>query len=340
MTPFQHGGDIIAFAKHCNCAPEEVIDLSSNINFVKPKTNVDFNRLDIASYPNNDILQHAVASHYGVIPWETALFGGASAAIYALFAYLRYHATQAPRYIVLYDPLYLEYKRAATLYGFKTIHINRFTALDKEVPPNALIIFVNPATPDGLTYPMIPLLERWIAKGGHILIDESFLEFTQAPSLVHYLKEYPKLWILKSMTKFFGAAGVRIGALFSDAANIAALTATLPPWRLSTFDSAYILESLKDKSFSKRSQQANCETKEALITLLDASPIIAQRYKGEANFVLAKLHTSAKRLQKALLPYRTLIRDCSNFDGLDGYHVRIAVKEVEKFEGLREVLNA
>ena len=36
MTPFQHGGNIVAFAKTCGCQPDEVIDLSSNINFVAP----------------------------------------------------------------------------------------------------------------------------------------------------------------------------------------------------------------------------------------------------------------------------------------------------------------
>ncbi len=340
MTPFQHGGDIVTFAKHCHCTPEEIIDLSSNINFVKPHLNTDFNRVNIAPYPNDDRLQNAIASHYGVAYDELALFNGASTAIYALFAYLRYHTVNPPNHIILYDPIYLEYKRAAALYGFEAIHIDRFTALDKEVPDNALVIFVNPATPDGLTYTMMPLLETWIAKGCHILIDESFLEFTQVPSLVYRFRDYPKLWILKSMTKFFGAAGVRVGTLLSNATNISAFTPTLPPWRLSTFDSTYILEALKDKAFAHRSTDSNRKAKEVLTALLDTSPLVADRYEGEANFVLVKLHIAATKLQEMLLPYHTLIRDCSNFDGLDGYHVRIAVKEVEKFKGLQEVLRA
>ena len=340
MTPFQHGGDIVAFAKHCHCTPEEVIDLSSNINFVKPHLNTDFNTIDIASYPNDDKVQHAIASHYGVAYDELALFNGASAAIYALMGYLRHHTHKKPSHVVLYEPLYTEYKRAVNLYGFETIHINRYKHLDATPPEGALVIFVNPATPDGMTYAMEALLTKWMKQGCRILIDESFLEFTKMPSVSSHIKNYDNLWVLKSMTKFFGAAGVRVGALLSNSHNIAALASTLPPWRLSAFDTAYILDALKDKGFAKRSYRANVESKAVLSTLLNSSPLVAYRYEGEANFILAKLHIPVSKLQEALIPYRTLVRDCGNFDGLDGYHLRIAVKETEKYTGLKEVLHA
>ncbi len=340
MTPYRHGGDIVAFAKRCNCTPEEVIDLSSNINFVTPHIETDFNRIGIAPYPNDERLQNAIASHYGVAPDELTLFNGASAAIYALLDYLRHHTTECPRPIVFYDPLYSEYKRAAEIFGFYTIHINRYKHLDVDVPERSLVLFVNPATPDGITYDMEPLLAKWMKKQCRIVIDESFLEFTKMPSVSNHIKNYKALWVLKSMTKFFGAAGVRVGALLSHKKNIAALSASLPPWRISAFDAAYILDALQDKGFAERSRRAHAEAKAALTTLLDHSPLVAHRYEGEANFVLAKLHIPVDTLQEALLPYRTLVRDCGNFDGLDSYHVRIAVKEREKFVGLKEVLDA
>ena len=335
-----HGGDIVAFAKRCSCTPEEVTDLSSNINFVKPYLATDFNTVDIAPYPNDEEIHHAIASHYGVAYDEVALFNGASAAIYALMGYLRHHTHKKPSHVVLYDPLYTEYKRAAKAFGFETIHINRYHHLDVPLAKDALVIFVNPATPDGKTYDLEPLLAKWMAKGCHVLIDESFLEFTQMPSIANNIKNYQHLWILKSMTKFFGAAGVRVGTLLSNSRNIAALASMLPPWRLSAFDASYIRAALSDTDFAKRSHRANAEAKAALSTLLDSSPLVAYRYQGEANFILAKLHIPVSRLQKALLPYRTLVRDCSDFDGLDGYHVRIAVKETAKYTGLKEVLHA
>ncbi len=337
MIPFQHGGNIVAFAKHCHCMPEEVIDLSSNINFVKPHLATDFNTVDITPYPNDEALQHAIASHYGVSYDEAALFNGASAAIYALMGYLRHHTTDS---VVLYDPLYSEYERASNMFGFEIIHINRYKDLDAPLPKGALVVFVNPATPDGKTYDLELLLTKWVENECRILIDESFLEFIQMPSVSNHIKNYQHLWILKSMTKFFGAAGVRVGTLLSNSRNIAALASTLPPWRLSAFDAAYIRAALSDTGFVRRSHRANAESKAALSALLDSSPLVAHRYEGEANFILAKLHIPASKLQEALVPYRTLVRDCGNFDGLDGYHLRIAVKEIETYAGLREVLRA
>ena len=54
MKTFEHGGQIEKFAMELGCDVSEVIDLSSNINFVKPQINIDFNSLDISSYPVYD----------------------------------------------------------------------------------------------------------------------------------------------------------------------------------------------------------------------------------------------------------------------------------------------
>ncbi len=52
MKKFEHGGDINSFAKELNCDIKQIIDLSSNINFIKPKIDFDFTSLDISSYPD------------------------------------------------------------------------------------------------------------------------------------------------------------------------------------------------------------------------------------------------------------------------------------------------
>ncbi len=66
MKTYEHGGQIEAFAREVKCTIEEVIDLSSNINFVKPKMGIDFNALHIASYPTYEKLYSAIAKNYGI----------------------------------------------------------------------------------------------------------------------------------------------------------------------------------------------------------------------------------------------------------------------------------
>jgi len=219
MRTFEHGGDIKAFAKAYGCKADEVIDLSSNINFVRPNINIDFNSLEIASYPNYDTLYEAIAKHYNVGIEEIELFNGGTSAIFSLFRLLK----ERHQHCTIYAPAYLEYKKATTVFGYETVHINRYKNLDQEQIEESLIVFVNPSTPDGIYYDIETMLDKWISKNCTILIDESFLEFTNKPSLSYHIKNHNRLYILKSMTKFYGAAGIRIGALLSNKHNITAL---------------------------------------------------------------------------------------------------------------------
>ena len=146
MTTFAHGGDVTSFAHSCGCRVDEVIDLSSNINFVKPAINIDFNSLDIAPYPNYDALYEAVAKHYTVDLKEMELFNGGSSAIFSLFAYLKGAVATAP-YVSIYSPAYLEYKKAAERFGYEVQIIDRFTKMHADVPEGSLVVFVNPSTP-------------------------------------------------------------------------------------------------------------------------------------------------------------------------------------------------
>ena len=318
----KHGGNITAFAKEIGCQLSEVLDLSSNINFVKPTIHLDFNSLNISAYPNYDALENSIASLYDVKPSELELFNGATSAIYALFRNLQ------TREVTLYAPLYLEYEKASSLNGYNITHIDRFDDLGKEPKENSLVVFVNPSTPEGCYYEREKLMELWIKKRCTILVDESFLDFTTYSSVIPYLKHYNKLYILKSMTKFYSSAGIRIGALLSTKENIKSIKAKEPLWKISEFDSHYLQEALKDKTFASKSREINEENRAYLREILKNSSYIAKAYHSDANFVLCKLDKiDAFTFQKHLNTYKIMVRNCANFYGLDKSFVRIAVKE-------------
>ncbi len=106
---FSHGGDIFAFSKELNCSPKDIIDLSSNINFINLEIETDLNSIDISFYPNYQELREAIAKSYSVDLENIELFNGATSAIYSLLRYLR----EFTDIINLYAPIYLEYKRCA-----------------------------------------------------------------------------------------------------------------------------------------------------------------------------------------------------------------------------------
>ena len=333
MPNYKHGGNITAFAKEIGADVSEVIDLSSNINFLKPQINIDFNSLEIAPYPNYDKLEHAIAHLYQVKQTELELFNGATTAIYTLFRELNLnHAT-------LYTPCYLEYKKAAHAYNYSIEFIDRFKNIEQEVKENSFVIFVNPSTPDGKFYDIEKLMLKWIEKKCTILIDESFLDFTPFESAIKYLKTYDKLYILKSMTKFYSSAGIRVGALLSNEKNIKAIKVKEPLWKISEFDSQYLQAALKDKTFVEKAKVLNKENRALLNEVLKNSNLIEKVYPSTANYILIKLKIiKAEELQKRLIPYKIMIRDCFNFDGLDNAYVRIAVKDKHSIQTLEKTL--
>jgi threonine-phosphate decarboxylase len=335
MPNYKHGGDITAFANEIGCDISEVIDLSSNINFIKPKITIDFNNLEISPYPNYSKLAQAIAKLYQIEEDELELFNGATTGIYSLFRELDLNE------VTLYSPCYLEYKKSAQLNGYHLNFINRFENINQEVQENSFVIFVNPSTPDGKFYKIDKLMKHWIEKKCTILIDESFLDFTPFESATKYIRAYDKLYILKSMTKFYSAAGIRVGALLSNKKNILAIKRKEPLWKISEFDSNYLQSALEDKTFAIKSKNINNENRELLEDVLVNSSLVKKVYLSSANYLLVKLQTiKAEEFQKRLLPYKIMVRDCSNFDGLDNSYVRIAVKDKISIKRLEEALTS
>jgi len=331
MTVYAHGGDVNGFAAYCGCAPEEVIDLSSNINFISPS--VDFSTVPFNSYPNYEKLTSVLAEYYNIRPDELALFNGGSSAIFSLMRFFDHPAC------TIYSPAYLEYKKAAILHGKKVNLINRFESMDAGIEENSLVIFVNPSTPDGHYYDTDALMKQWKRKHCTILIDESFLEFCGGESVSRYLQTYDKLYVLKSQTKFYGCAGVRVGIVLSSRENIHALKEKEPLWKISALDSHFLITALKDEPFRARSYMLNNEAKTYLKYLLDTSPLFEKVFESDANFFLVSLASmSAKEFQEKLIRHKIMVRDCSNFDFLDERYVRIAVKSISELKRLEVAL--
>lgn len=334
MKKFQHGGDINSFAKKLNCNSKEIIDLSSNINFIKPKLKIDFNKLQISSYPSYEKLYEIISKEYSVKASEIELFNGGSNAIFTLFKNLNLNEC------LIYSPAYLEYKKAAKLFSYKLTKINRLSKKKKPIKNDSLIIFVNPSTPDGKYYDLDKLIPSWIEKNCTIFIDESFLDFTNKTSAIKYLKNYDKLYILKSMTKFYSSAGIRIGTIISSKENIKKLKRKEPMWKISTFDMNYIIEALKSKDFKEKSKKINTKNRKLLEKLLSKYSFIEKIFKSDANFLLVKLkNLDAISFQKKLEKEKIMVRDCSNFDFLNSSYVRIAVKNKDSILALKKALN-
>jgi threonine-phosphate decarboxylase len=336
----QHGGNIIAFAAKIGCLPEQVLDFSANIN---PRQAVDLRDLlsvSLTPYsdPNYGLLKQAITQRYPIpANADIEVFNGASAAIFALLRYLQ------PRDVALYAPLYGEYERLAKLLDCNIHIINRLDdvgrvsdSVTRQIPKGATVIFVNPSTPDGTLYDLPDLFAQWITADCHILIDESFLDFCTSESAMAYIAQYEKLTVIKSLSKFYGCAGIRVGFIAAHADFIQQLKQLEPAWKLSSLDMAYTQLALANTDFIVQTRQQTDNNRALLRQVLQNSGLFAEIYPSAANFLLARLHdgNDGYQLQSRLAPARILIRVCENFIGLDKQYVRFAVKESSAIEQL------
>lgn len=333
-----HGGNIYRFAQTLGCLPEQVLDFSANIN---PEQAVDLDCLQKVQFepyadPDYGLLKQALKVRYPQpVDVDIEVFNGASAAIFALLRWLQ------PRDLVLYTPLYGEYAQIAGHLGCTLHNINRFDSLAMAVPKNSTVIFVNPSTPDGQLYDMRALLTQWQAADCTIIVDESFLDFCVADSVVRHSTQYDNLYVIKSLSKFYGCAGIRIGFILAAAQAIKALKRFEPAWKLSSFDMAYMQQALANAAFIEQTRQQTAHRRDLLGQALQASNLFVRIYPGQANFLLAKLANDGNgyQLQERLAASRLLIRVCDSFVGLDKSHVRFAVKDENAIAQLASCLS-
>ena len=334
MTRFEDDGQIEKFAQDIGCKTNDVIDLSSNINFIKPNINIDLNSLDISSYPSYDKLYEKIALNYGVTTKQIELFNGCSSLIFSLFNYLDL------KYCTIYSPSILDYKQACVNFTYELRVINRFENINLPVKDGSLVIFMNPSIADGIYYDLDNLMNYWIEKNCTILIDERCLDFCDGASAIEYIEKYDKLYILKSMTEFYSSAGIRVATIISNEKNIDSLKRFEPQWKLSQFDSNYLQSALDDLTFKKLSKAINTKNRILLENVLEDSPLISSIYRSNANYILAKLsYLNIDQFQEKLKPFKIMVRDCTDFDFLDESWVRISVKSSHTIESLKRALD-
>ncbi|MDE1866607.1 MAG: histidinol-phosphate aminotransferase family protein [Thaumarchaeota archaeon] len=240
------------------------------------------------------------------------------------------------RNVVIPIPTFGEYESAARLNGarvsyFKTMNLNHdIDNFLNTISKNHCVFVCNPNNPTGVLVSqknMSKILSLCHAKSALVFVDECFIELASNPkeSVVSKLCEFDNLFILRSMTKSFGLAGLRVGYGLGSKKMIEVLNKIKIPWNVSGIAQSIATRSLSNKSHLTKTRTLIKKEREFLrksISKIDG----LQCYDSDANFVLIKSKINSKQLQKKLLKKNILIRDCSSFRGLDNRFIRIAIR--------------
>ena len=176
-------------------------------------------------------------------------------------------------------------------------------------------------------------------KAGTILVvDECFLPLTgkeKECSLAYNIVSHKSLIVLRAFTKSFAIPGVRLGYALCSRKSIAdTIKSHLPEWNLSIFAQMAGVECLKHLEYIDEAVELIEKEREFLSDGL--KDLRLKVFNSDANYILFK--SENKTLKENLLLYNILIRDCSDYAGLEKGYYRIAVKQHNENEGLLSAL--
>lgn len=169
----------------------------------------------------------------------------------------------------------------------------------------------------------------------YVVLDEAYAEFA-GKSFVKLLDDYENLIILRTFSKYFGLAGMRIGYALSNEEIAEAIEKIRSPFAISPLSARAAEVALENLEYYEKIRRKIISLRERMRKELEKYYFV---YPSEANFLLFKHNRS--NLVDEFLERGIILRDVTGLRGLEGYHVRVTVgreKEVEAFvEVLREL---
>ena len=203
-----------------------------------------------------------------------------------------------------------------------------------------LVILTEPNNPTGVLTDMRlkeDILKKCESSGSFLLIDESFIEFTEdhRRNSMAYLLDSDRLLILRAFTKYYGMPGIRLGYIISSNTDmINKLKEAESDWNVNLIAQKAGIAALEaDEGNDRLIVYINNEKQYMYDKLKEAGYM---PLKSDANYILFK---GEKHLAERLEERGIMIRDCSSFEGLTEGWYRISVKMHEENERLIGVMN-
>ncbi|MBN2406405.1 MAG: threonine-phosphate decarboxylase [Elusimicrobia bacterium] len=344
MKPLRrvHGGNLREASEKYRVREDRFLDFSSNINPAglprSARRIIAGSLKKIKSYPDpeSSSLKKTISLCAGLNEENILVGNGSIQLIYLAVAALK------PARALIPVPAFTEYRAACELYGVKYGLIESGRAdfrhdtgsIARQVSENDMLFLCNPNNPTG-TLLEKKELERLLAecagKNAVVVLDEAFIDFTGSPgdnTMMDKVRDFPNLVILRSFTKFFAIPGLRIGYLAADRGIVERIGRFRYPWSVNRIAQDVTERFLGDRGYMRRSRRYVLAQRERMYEDLGGIKGI-HVFKPEANYLFFRIDSEkmdSARMRDLLGKKRILIRDCSDFDGLDKRYARVAVK--------------
>lgn len=342
--PVFHGSDIEKICEYYHLKKEDITNFGANVNPLGLSENVKSaiaGHLDLlSSYPDREYTSlRQTISGYCHIPAEFILPGNGSSELISLLI-----ETLSPRRPLILGPTYSEYSRELSFSGstqeYYHLREERNFNLDVDDLCRVLkdgydfLILCNPNNPTSsaiLREDMERLLSFCFKHNIFVMIDETYVEFApdiSAVTAVPFTRKYSNLMVLRGVSKFFAAPGMRFGyGITGNAEFLREMKDKQIPWSLNSIGAFAGEEMFKDQEYINRTRKLILSERERMYRAVSQMPDY-KTYEPYANFLLVKIikdgvtsYDVFERCIKAGL----MIRDCSSFQCLDGEFIRFCI---------------
>ena len=354
-----HGSDIEKICEVYHLDPKNIIKFGANVNPLGLSENVKqqlASRLDIlSSYPDRDYttLRNTI-SEYCNVPAEFILPGNGSSELIALLIQER-----NPKHTLILGPTYSEYSRELSFSGStqEYYHLREednfvlnVDDLCQTLEGNYdFLIICNPNNPtsSAITREDLQKLLTFCAeKNIFVMIDETYVEF--APDIseitaVTLTKEFTNLMVLRGVSKFYAAPGMRLGyGITGNLDFLKKMKEKQVPWSLNSLGALAGELMLQDKDYIHRTRELILSERTRLLQALVEIPTY-KTYPAYANFILLKIQKpvlTSYDVFDACIRQGLMIRDCSSFECLDGEYIRFCIMNPEDNTRLLNILSS
>lgn len=327
----------------------EVVKLASNENPLGPSPKVREAVVRAAAslhrYPDGGAthLREALARYYQV-PESSLLVGNGSDELIKLIAET---FVEPGDEVIVPTPSFSEYEFAARVMAGKTVPVPlgegfryELDAVLEAVTPRTKIIYL--CTPNNPTGTYIPAAEleaflRRVPEGVLVVLDEAYHEYVEAPDCgdgLVLLKQGYKVVVLRTFSKLYALAALRVGYAIGDPEIIALINRVREPFNVNALAQAAAAAALEDDEHRRRSLTSNREGKRQLYEGLES--LGCRCVPTEANFILVRVPYRSTDIFQQLLRRGVIVRDGAAF-GLPDY-LRITIGTADENERLLKAM--
>lgn len=241
----------------------------------------------------------SLAKIYRILPTQLLLTRGSDEGIdYLIRLFCRSYEDE----ILICPPTFSMYSFYAKIQGVKVVEVSLqrgknydwdFEKIKQSVTSQTKIIFLcSPNNPTGNIIAPQDILDlcKAVSQTTIVVVDEAYIEFSKIQSISGFIDQYKNLVVLRTLSKAYGLAGIRCGAVLASAMLIEYLQRIMPPYPFSVLTIDVAMKGLMPQRLNQVQEQIETirEEKNRLIEALNKLPMVLKVWPSEANFILVQ----------------------------------------------------